>query len=261
MNENKLPSLSYQENEPGNLVNLYAAIGKAAAVFPDLPKTATGQAGTRKFQYAPYHKVVACIKKPLTDNGVWFVQPLHTEDNGIVSITLLVFGHGGTIASTLKFKQNEDPKVFGADCTYHKRYQLNSFFGLEGDPDADDYDSSVVETTAKVSKPVQAESKPAEKPTAKSMEVANEVKTKDVKVATESSETPKASEVQKDIRPIGQKLTDAMKQLVWKMEDFDAFCKEHSSEFPGFISAAKLPPEGKQKLYDMLVLHKGVAPF
>jgi hypothetical protein len=267
MNENNTPSLMYLESQQGNLVSLYDAIGKASASFPDLPRTATGQVGKdRKFQYAPFHKVVRCIKPALAENGVGFVQPIHTETEGTVSITLLVFGHGGTIASTLKFKQNSDPKIFGADCTYHKRYQLTSFFGLEGDPDADDFDDSVVENKTVVSKPVQTQpkgtndSKSVPLETKQETAVSNgETKNQDISPA-QTDTNPKAS-VEKDTRPISAKLTDAMKQLVWKMEDFDKFCKEHSEEFPGFLSASKLAPEGKQKLYDLLVLHKGVAPF
>lgn len=255
-------SLIEQSGVPANMNTLYEAIGKASAAFPDLPRTATGQVGKdRKFKYAPYHKVVQCIKPSLAANGLGFIQPIHTEVEGYVSITLVVFGHGGTIASTLKFKQDTDPKVFGADCTYHKRYQLTSFFGLEGDPDADDFDNSVVETTTKVSKTVPAESKPAAKPETKALEGSNEGQAKDATVAASVSEAPKASKVQQDTRSIGAKLTDAMKQLIWKMEDFDTFCKQYPEDFPGFISASKLSPDGKQKLYDMLVLHKAVAPF
>ena len=250
-------SLVFQEQEPGAITKLYGALGVAMANFPDLPRTATGQVGKdRKFQYAPYHKVVRCIKPSLAAEGLMFIQPIHTEEDGIASITLIVTGHGAAISSTLKFKKNDDVKLFGADCTYHKRYQLTSFFGLEGDPDADDFDDSVVESSTKVSKPVPVKSEPAKAAPAKSVETKDEGQAKDAATATDSS--PK---VQEDTRPISAKLTDAMKQLVWKMEDFDKFCKENSEEFPGFVSAAKLPPEGKQKLYDLLVAKKGVAPF
>ena len=250
-------NLTYQESEPGAMTKLYAALGNAMANFPDLPRTATGQISKdRKFQYAPYHKVVRCIKPSLAEQAVMFVQPLHSEEDGMVSITLLVTGHGAAISSTLKFKKNDDVKLFGADCTYHKRYQLTSFFGLEGDPDADDFDHSMVESSAKVSKPVPAKSEPAKAAPAKPVETKDEGQAKDVAAPADSS-----SKVQEDTRPISAKLTDAMKQLVWKMEDFDKFCKENSEEFPGFVSAAKLPPEGKQKLYDLLVAKKGVAPF
>lgn len=259
-------SLIFNESEPGGLNKLYEAIGKASAKFPDLPRTATGQVGKdRKFQYAPYHKVVRCIKPDLAEQGVTFLQPLHTEEDGKVSITLIVAGHGAVIASTLKFDKSPDVKVFGADSTYHKRYQLTAFFGLEGDPDADDFDDSVSEVTAKVSKPVQIEPKRAESAPAKTVEVKRESTVENNAAPETRTEAKEASgtskEVQKDTRSIGEKLTDAMKQLAWKMEDFDKFCKEYPEEFPDFVSAAKLPPAGKIKLYEMLVLYKKVAPF
>lgn len=255
-------SLIFNESEPGALHKLYAAVGQASSKFPDLPRTATGQVGKdRKFQYAPYHKVVRCIKPSLAEQGVTFLQPLHTEEDGKVSITLIVAGHGAVIASTVKFDKNSDVKVFGADTTYHKRYQLTAFFGLEGDPDADDFEDSVLETQAKISKTPQAEPKRTVAAETKIVENTSKPATENDSSSVRNEEAPKTNGVQKDTRSIGEKLTDAMKQLNWKMDNFDAFCKEYPSEFPNFVSAAKLPPEGKIKLYEMLTIHKGVAPF
>jgi|SRR6476620_222062 len=259
-------SLIFNEQDPGSLHKLYDAIGKASASFPDLPRTATGQVGKdRKFQYAPYHKVVRCIKPALAENGVTFLQPLHSEEEGKVSITLVVAGHGAVIASTLKVNQDSDPKVFGANATYYKRYQLTNFFGLEGDPDADDFESPLVESSTQTSKFVPSQPKRAETSKAESVEPKHVSEVGNTETPKNGSEAQKASapnkEAPKDSRSIGEKLTDAMKQLVWKMEDFDKFCKEHPQDFPDFVSAAKLPPAGKIKLYELLVLHKGVAPF
>lgn len=252
------PSLQFMfgDSDQNALVKLYDAIGAASVEFPPLPRTATGQVGKdRKFKYAPYHKVVQCIKRPLAEKGVSFIQPIHTEQDGKVSVTLIVTGHGAAIESTLVFKQDSDPKVLGADITYHKRYQLTSFFGLEGDPDADDFEDDVIERKAVVvEKPVAA--KPAE------ADKAEVVASKPEAAKVESKTEPSAEAAMKaDKRPIGEKLTDAMKQLVWKMKDFDAFCKEHREEFPDFVSAARLPPEKQQRLYELLVLHKGVVPL
>lgn len=253
------------ESEPGALKKLYAAIGLAMVAFPDLPRTATGQVGKdRKFQYAPYHKVVKCIKAPLAKEGVAFMQPLHSEGDGKVSVTLIVTGYGAFITSTLKYNQDNDPKIFGANATYYKRYQLTNFFGLEGDPDADDFNDIDVASQVALSKPVQNESLPAAPVAAKVVEATNgasveETKTPQPSVKIEESVNAKA--IAKDGRSIGDKLSDAMRQLNWKMPDFDVFCKENPSDFPGFVSASKLPPDGKIKLYELLVLKKNVAPF
>lgn len=242
------------------LSNLYTAIGKACANFPDLPRTATGQVGKdRKFKYAPYHKVVQCIKGPLAEQGVGFVQPIHSEDNDYMSMSLIVYGHGANIASKIRFKKNDNVKDFGADVTYHKRYQLTCFFGLEGDPDADDFESPSAETSANVSKTVQSKPEPAK--VTKAEVVENKVQGQVENVAVTATASPQAKEVQKDTRSIGQKLTDAMKQLNWQMSNFDEFCKKYPEEFPDFISAAKLPPDGKLKLYEMLVVKGLIAPF
>lgn len=236
----------------GELPKLFAAIGLAQAAFPALPRTATGQVGKdRKFQYAPYHKVVQCIKMPLAKNGVSFVQALQS-DGEIASITLLVAGHGAILSSTLKFKQDSDIKVFGAAVTYNKRYQLTAFFGLEGDPDADDFEDDISEVRVIPAKEQVA--KPAVQAKVESAPVAAKETAKEVNQAENKS-------VQKDTRSIGEKLTDAMKQLNWKMPDFDKFITDNQAEFPGVVSAAKLSADMKIKLYDLLVSRKMVAPF
>lgn len=245
--------LEFLETEPGSINKLYEAIGKASVNFPALPRTATGQVGKdRKFQYAPFHKVVACIKRPLAEQGVTFIQPLHTTEQGRVSLTLVVAGYGAAITSTLTFKQDTDPKVFGADTTYHKRYQLTSFFCLEGDPDADDFEDDVIERKA-----IPAEEKVVVKPAANDKTEALATKQE----ATTPVEKSTEEALKADKRPVGEKLTDAMKQLVWKMKDFDDFCRGYPEEFPDFHSAARLPPDKQQRLYELLVIHKGVAPF
>lgn len=266
---NGLMGLSTLEEKPGALSQLYAAIGLATVAFPDLPRTATGQVGKdRKFKYAPYHKVVKCIRVPLATQGVTFMQPLHTEVDGKVSVTLLVTGFGALIASTLKFTQDEDPKIFGANATYYKRYQLTNFFGLEGDPDADDFDDVDVATQAAISKTIQSKPGTAAPTKVEAVVTANEQNVAKAEVAKPAEERPakveetvNAKAIAKDTRSIGDKLTDAMKQLNWKMPDFDTFCKEYPEDFPGYISASKLPADGKIKLYEMLVLKRGVAPW
>lgn len=249
-------SLQFQFEDGALISKLYEAIGKASVNFPPLPRTATGSVGKgRDFKYAPYHKVVQCIKTPLAEQGVNFIQVLHNEGEDKASLTLVVSGHGAAIESTLTFKQDTEIKDFGADITYHKRYQLTSFFCLEGDPDADDFEDGVVERkTLSIEK--KTESKSAENDKADVVAAKQETKKVDVSVAETAKSVAKV-----DDRTAQEKLTDAMKQLVWKMSDFDNFCKQHPEEFPDFHGASRLPPYKMHRLYELLVLHKGVTPF
>ena len=250
-------SLEFFEQEPQGTSRLYDAIGKASASFPDLPRTAIGQVGKdRKFKYAPFHKVVKCIRIPLAENGVTFIQALHTEEEGRVSLTLIVAGHNAAIKSTLKFKQDSDPKIFGADTTYHKRYQLTSFFGLEGDPDADDFPEDEVERN-----PVVVEKKAEPKAAVPAKTEIVESKQEPAEKNEDATVSILQSVAKVDKRPVGEKLTDAMKQLVWKMKDFDDFCRQYPEDFPDFAGAARLNPEKQLRLYELLVLHKGVVAF
>jgi hypothetical protein len=238
----------------GDTLALLTAVGKASANFRPLPRTATGQVGKdRKFQYAPYHKVVECIKPQLTEQNVSFVQILHNDNPSVACLTLVVSCPDGSLTSNLVFSKNPDIKLFGADVTYHKRYQLTSFFGLEGDPDADDFETPQVEIKPAT---VKAEADKEVTPTK-----TEPVTAKETTPVAKSPEPVKAAP-SKDNRTVNEKLTDALKQLTWKISpDLDNFCKENSEVFPDFTSAAKLTAEQKEKLYKLLVEKKNVAPF
>lgn len=250
------------------LFKLYEALGKAQADFPPLPRTATGIIGNgRKFQYAPFHKVMECIKPTLVANGIALTQVLHTPDpdKDIVALTLIVSGHGAALSSTLTFARNSNIKDFGADVTYNKRYQLTSFFCLEGDPDADDYEK---DTADKGSAPQnQASKEIGKEPSASPGKSVSNGSNGAAKSQPANGGEPKAAAAVGgspnggDRRPAKEKLTDVMKQLGWGMKDFDVFCERHSDEFPDFVSAAKLSPEKQELLYQLIVKEEGIAPF
>lgn len=238
----------------GEPTKLLEAIGKASEKFLPVPKSADGQIGTQRFKYAPYHMVMRCIRPELQNQGVTITQPLSTSEGKAVS-TLLVSGHGAIIISIFEFtgkyeritkdgRTVEDPQEFGKNSTYYRRYQLQSFFGLEGDKDADDPD---VEAEAHVAK-APVEQKPKQE----------RVQT----VATDSSQTKPVTEVQKsvekaDLRSVNAKLTDAMKQLGWDMLKMNDFSGSLGFEGP----AIRLSDNDKLTLFNKLVELKGVVPF
>lgn len=254
MNENYLQNVSVQ----GNPVALFGAIGEASVNFLPLGKNSAGQKGHQKFKYAPLHEVVASIKPALAAQKVSFMQLFHTMGEK-QAISLIVSGHEAYVVSTFLFDMEKDPQEFGKISTYYRRYQLQAFFCLEGDKDLDEGESNgntEIKSQVVSRKPdVSSDTKPV---------VVSEKNPP--KVAAEKAPTKEEPKVESkpangDTRSIGQKLIDAKKQLNWEMSDFNAFCKEHESEFPGFVAAEKLDAKGKQKLFDLLVKEKNVIPF
>jgi hypothetical protein len=236
-------------NFQGETSKLFDAIGTAMAAFKPLPRTATGSiAKGHTFQYAPLRKVVECIKTDLAKNSVSFMQALHT-DGANCAVTLIVAGHGASVTSTFCFPASNDPKKFGADSTYYRRYQLTSFFGLEGDPDADDFEDPVSEV----------KEIPVEKTSSK--EVVKEAQNEGVKASDKATHQDKPANSNKVPASVNDALIGAMKQLGWSMEDMNAFCREFPQHFPNFVKATALSEVGKATLLTLLGEHKGVANF
>jgi hypothetical protein len=236
-------------NFQGETSKLFDAIGTAMSAFKPLPRTATGSiAKGHTFQYAPLRKVVECIKTDLAKNSVSFMQALHT-DGANCAVTLIVAGHGASVTSTFCFPASNDPKKFGADSTYYRRYQLTSFFGLEGDPDADDFEDPVSEVKEI---PVEKAVAKREEPSVVNEPVKGSDKPRDANPPAKKTEVPKN---------INDALIGAMKQLGWSMDDMNAFCREFPQHFPNFVKATALSEVGKATLLTLLGEHKKVAPF
>lgn len=235
----------------GNPVKLIEHVGKAMATVEGISKSATGQKGHQKFKYAPYHVIRSAILKPLTDNGVAWIQPFHSVD-GKPTTTLIVSGHEAMIVCTLSFNGDDDPQELGRVHTYMRRYQIQSFFGLEGDKDFEDGNTEN-ETKAVSGKPTVQSNTGKETSSAKDS----------VTVKTEPVKEVKQTEEKKSTLSINDKLMGAMKQLNWTMGHIGEFCtrEENKEHFVGFTSAAKLTSDQKVKLYELLVEKQGVAPF
>lgn len=236
-------------NFKGDTSKLFDAIGKSMSVMRALPRTSTGKlTASQSFKYAPLRKVVECIKADLHTNGVSFMQALHT-DRECAAVTLIIAGHGASVTSTFAFERNPDPKKFGADSTYYRRYQLTSFFGLEGDPDADDFEDPVSEVK-EVSAEKVVETREEPKEVVQPQQTSDKPRVADIK--------PKKTEA---VKSINDALIGAMKQLNWSMDEMNAFCREFPQHFPNFVKATALSDVGKATLLTLLGEHKGVAPF
>lgn len=236
-------------NFQGDTAKLFEAVGKAMHKMRPLPRTATGKlTKDHTFKYAPLRKVVECIKDDLHTEGVSFMQALHTDGNNC-AVTLIVGGHGASVTSTFCFPSSNDPKKFGADSTYYRRYQLTSFFGLEGDPDADDFEDPVSEVKEV---PVEKVVAKREEPATVTEPVKGSDKPRDSNISVKKTQVPSS---------VNDALIGAMKQLGWSMDDMNAFCREFPQHFPNFVKATALSEVGKATLLTLLGEHKKVAPF
>jgi len=104
-----------------------------------------------KSNYADLQIVIDCIKGPLNDNGIVFLQPIKMSESGQPVIeTILIHADSG---ESLSFEApiycvENKPQSFGSGVTYTKRYALQALLGL---PTADD-DGNTAEGKSKSKK-------------------------------------------------------------------------------------------------------------
>ena len=119
------------------------ALAKAqgAIINPAKDKEVTVQTktgGTYKFKYATFDAIVSAVKKPLSDNGLAFVQTTDTEENSLHLETTLIHSSGQWMSSTVSVKPAENTvQGLGATLTYLKRYALCALLGVVADEDTD----------------------------------------------------------------------------------------------------------------------------
>lgn len=244
---------------------LLEELAKAQIEFDPVMEDATGQAGSRNFKYADYSSLTRATRPYLVKHGITLLQPLHSENGNAVTTTILA-GHGARISSSFSFKADPNPQDFGKNHTYYRRYQLQAMLGLAGE-DADDAKLSLAakekngfsEPKKTEPKKVDAVSGTNEKPQPK------QPPQESSKPAPQAAvqEAPKAETAKSaptDAKPINARIVNAMKQLEWNMDNLKAFYKEHIDK-KGFDKADNLPAPVKEKLYELLIEKKQVAPF
>jgi hypothetical protein len=99
-------------------------------------KTKTG--GSYKFKYATLDSIIEHVRKPLTENGLWFTQTLANGDGKYRLVTQLIHSSGQRIVSeTPILADSSDNQAFGSALTYMKRYALSALLGIAADEDDD----------------------------------------------------------------------------------------------------------------------------
>ena len=100
--------------------------------------------GMYKFKYATLDAVIEHVRKPLTDNDLWFVQTAasRTKNNGegnvAVMETMLLHKSGQWICGEQPLQiAGQGNQEIGSAVTYAKRYGLCAMLGLAADEDDD----------------------------------------------------------------------------------------------------------------------------
>ena len=104
---------------------------------------ATGSNPHFKSEYAPLDEVIKAVKKPLNDNGIFFLQKVYLADNG-QCVETEFHGHGAVVSGGKVYvvADKKTPQGYGSALTYAKRYSLQTACGL---PTGDDDDGNQAE--------------------------------------------------------------------------------------------------------------------
>jgi hypothetical protein len=142
-------------NRSESIKSLAAALAKAQAEFPSIPRDKTVQVktksgGTYTFAYAPLDTIMEKIRPALKANGLAFMQSL----NGESLTTTLLHTSGEWLATDAMPIRAVDsgPQALGSAITYARRYALTALLGLvtEDDDDGNAAEGNVAKaTTAK----------------------------------------------------------------------------------------------------------------
>ena len=132
-------------SEPCN--ELIAALVKAQAKITNPPRSREVVVHTRtgpgySFKYAPLDTIIEHVRKPLTDNGLWFIQTLQ-QDNGKYRLCTLLFHSSGQYvrSETPILTEGGGNQAFGSALTYMRRYSLEAILGLAAQDDDDSHQS------------------------------------------------------------------------------------------------------------------------
>lgn len=90
------------------------------------------------FKYATLDHILDSVRKPLTDNGLWFTQTLANGDGKYQLVTTLMHSSGEWVQSEQPlFLTEQSNQAFGSALTYAKRYALSGMLGIAADEDDD----------------------------------------------------------------------------------------------------------------------------
>ena len=119
---------------------------------------ATGVNPHFKSEYAPLDEVIRAVKKPLNDNGIFFLQKVYLAENG-QCVETEFHGHGAVVSGGKVYvvADKKTPQGYGSALTYAKRYSLQTACGLPTGDDDDGNEAEIETETSKYSENSQGE--------------------------------------------------------------------------------------------------------
>ncbi len=150
-------------NRSEQINELFAALAKAQGQMQDAEKSSTNPHFRTK--YADLAAVHRAVRKPLSDNGIAFVQLLRTGDGYIEVETILAHTSGQFVSEVFSFPVPQfTPQGIGSAASYARRYALMGMTGLAAAEAGEEDDDA---ETAGSSAPVREQKSqwPVKKPT------------------------------------------------------------------------------------------------
>lgn len=125
------------------ICDLAGALAKAQGQFGNVAKnrevtvkTKTG--GSYKFKYATLDAISEAIRKPLSDNGLSYIQAVTHAERGMAIDTRLMHASGQWLQTVTPIKTDGDGnQAIGSAITYGRRYALSAMLGIVSDEDDD----------------------------------------------------------------------------------------------------------------------------
>lgn len=121
---------------------IISALAKAQGKFkiPELNRTAKVTKEGRllyETHYADLQEIIECVRAPLAENGLCFIQVTKNQGNAWFLVLELHHESGQMLDTWLPLNVNQTNQQLGGTLTYLKRYQMSAFFGLAADFDDD----------------------------------------------------------------------------------------------------------------------------
>jgi hypothetical protein len=134
------------------------ALAKAQAQYVTVAKSKTVKLPSYSYAYADLADIMAMLRKPLADAGLFILHFTRETDSSLMLETRVVHTSGQFIASELPLSGNS-PQALGGDMTYKRRYSL-CLLGVVTD---EDVDGMPAEDEAKKARKPRARPKAAER--------------------------------------------------------------------------------------------------
>ncbi len=95
-----------------------------------------------KSKYAPLSAITDAIRKPLSQNGLSYVQTVSMQSDIVMLTTRLMHLSGEWVESAMPLPHVGKPQELGSVMTYFRRYQLSAIVGITADDDDDGNEAS-----------------------------------------------------------------------------------------------------------------------